>query len=371
MASVYPVQRGLPPGGPQAFKGPPGYGVPAYKIPAPGNTVPRFPVPANRNGRGGGGGFYGNRFWRKASYLGFGLTAYEIWRASQTKIVWNNGGWTKVSECGSLPVNYIQSGSVTFCPAPSFITYPNTFPAIPAQTVPASWLSYSEQYIIPHPTLTGLGVQTHLRSFTRPVGNVQRPGPQIDPAPRPWYPPQFIPPGDPVPVAKTPLKMPDWPTPEGSKSGQPAAQPQRAPAPAGNRTPAQTNVSRPGRRVRERKGRLRRGLAAVVNIAFIATEVIDAVDSIYDALPKKLRSDLRRDRILSGERIGNLPPHEKAAAIWEYWDQIDIGQAILNLAQNQIEDYFVGRLTGGADQFLRTIGNTGGGLALGGPYLGK
>lgn len=167
--------------------------------------------------------------------------------------------------------------------------------------------------------------------------------------------PWFLPIGQPVaPPRRGPTPgYPDGrprPTPEvstgsyGSPSGVTGVSPR----------PATSSLPRPPREgEKERKGRVQKTIARMIQVAFEATEFVDLVDNIYDALPKKLR-----DRVEKADK-GNMTPQDKMAAIYKYSDQIDLNQMAWNIIANHYSDEVIGRLSAVADTELQSRGVTG------------
>lgn len=82
---------------------------------------------------------------------------------------------------------------------------------------------------------------------------------------------------------------------------------------------------------RERKGRIKQGLA--LGLGF-ASEARDIVEAIYKALPKRLR------------KARNSDTYNQLAILWRHADDIKLSDALVNLIANEIEDRMVGRALG-------------------------
>lgn len=61
------------------------------------------------------------------------------------------------------------------------------------------------------------------------------------------------------------------------------------------------------------------------------TEYQDLLDALFEALPKELRKQFK-----------SKGPIMKSAFVWHHLDKVDIGDAIVNIAWNQFEDYVIG-----------------------------
>jgi hypothetical protein len=92
-------------------------------------------------------------------------------------------------------------------------------------------------------------------------------------------------------------------------------------------TPA---VAPPSPGERERKGALQAGLARLAAFAYAVTEGLDVLDVLHDALPEQCQ-------------VPDGTPQEKALALYNCLDQLDLDAAIKGLILNAIEDAIVGR----------------------------
>lgn len=130
----------------------------------------------------------------------------------------------------------------------------------------------------------------------------------------------------------------------------------------------------PGKRVKEKKGLARKGLAFAVARAFDATEAVDAVDALFGALPKDVQKGVTRSgRVRKGgmapEGTKYLTVFDKLGAVYRNLDRLNLNQAAYNLLVNHITDKIVGSVAGGAGRRLRNMGgSTQGGIALGGMW---
>lgn len=89
----------------------------------------------------------------------------------------------------------------------------------------------------------------------------------------------------------------------------------------------------PGNGTKERK-RLVGGAAFFITqkIFHGITEYQDALDGLFDALPKSVQKGFK-----------GRGPVSKSLYLFQHLDDVDIGDAIVNLAWNQFEDYVIGR----------------------------
>lgn len=114
----------------------------------------------------------------------------------------------------------------------------------------------------------------------------------------------------------------------------------------------------PAEGVRERKFKSHNawllGAFKVTQKGFHAlTEYQDAVDAVYDALPKKLR------RALKKKYEGDPNVAQKTWEIYQNFGKIDGAEAIKNLAENHIEDYVIGKGFKGIEDAAKRLGIKG------------
>lgn len=118
------------------------------------------------------------------------------------------------------------------------------------------------------------------------------------------------------------------------------------------RLPTYVYRSPPGKRQKERK--LQTNLPGIVlaiqKLGHGVTEALDAIDAIFDALPK-------------ARQKGATTPQAKLMRIYRYFDEIDMNAAMLNLIANHVSDAVLGRVSGGAQKYATehgvTLGRTG------------
>lgn len=175
----------------------------------------------------------------------------------------------------------------------------------------------------------------------------QRPGQGKKPADRTIW---EIPPL-PVPITIVPNVSPnpgpdDFPVP--SPNVQEAVIPRQG---YGARTRVQTRSNsnqarnrKPNRREKERKLNVRTVAGAGWAIINLFTEGLDFLDVLHNALPKK-------------NRAKGYNPYDKAAAVYEHLDKIDIALAVENFINNQIEDYIYGTMGKATSKAQKTIGS--------------
>lgn len=177
------------------------------------------------------------------------------------------------------------------------------------------------------------------------------------PDPYPWNP--FVPETNPLGgLAPEPMPLP-WRRatanrrrhPESMGEGQPAEVPvvrprPRTVAPPGRHPPARP----PRRREKEQKTNLSKGkwLRLAGGLLGGVSEVGDFVDSLYDAIPYRLR------RFEKGRRMT-----DKIEAIYKHFWRINAAKAIGNFAQNQVEDWAVGKFGSAAKRGTQSASKRG------------
>lgn len=90
--------------------------------------------------------------------------------------------------------------------------------------------------------------------------------------------------------------------------------------------------------VKEKKAKLSPAFAFFLKAVSAATESLDFVDAIYDAIPIELRPRYRDSK--HEKKV--LTPLEKAQAIFDNLENIDLDRAMINLIAEQAEDRFYG-----------------------------
>lgn len=158
-----------------------------------------------------------------------------------------------------------------------------------------------------------------------------KPRPRPAPYPRPRVAPGTLPAqapyGDPVVVT--------------NPRGGPRGDPRPRPVPGGKtspilfpRTPRGYDApAPPPKGVRERKVQGGPGLARALRAAMAATEWGDAIDAIFQALPRRYKRGVRGGA-------------EKALAIWRHFGDVNLPKAVVNLISNQVEDWIIGHSIG-------------------------
>lgn len=190
----------------------------------------------------------------------------------------------------------------------------------------------------------------HLITFTPPSANPQ-------PWPWPWGVPTVIPPTLPspqrlpwpieIPVWGWPdLRVPNWrdipnrpndPFPEGTDRGPKPGKPDPQSPNPGKPTPPKP-VKPPPPDVKERKFMIAVHPASLLYRAVNAvSESDDAVTALYEALPKRIKRQVYRE-------LGRQPGvHEKVAIVARFIDQVKWDKALVNLVENQFEDWLFGK----------------------------
>lgn len=124
----------------------------------------------------------------------------------------------------------------------------------------------------------------------------------------------------------------------------------------GETTTSRRHLNVPGPKVRERKARVPGWVMTALRASHTVGEVDDALDALFDALPKDIQKRVPRSgRTKRGAKIGEgkayLTPYDKAKALARYWRYLDLSEAIWNLIKNEVIDRTLGRANAGADNF--------------------
>lgn len=193
------------------------------------------------------------------------------------------------------------------------------------------------------------------------------PGAQTNPittkAPRTLVPDYWMQPTPvPVPWALVPYvgtsELPDGDVRTNDLSPKP--QPQREIVRSPNGTTTRPNAytqAPPPRGVKERKVLARVGGLAGAALSG-ATEFRDFVGSFWDALPKDIRKEYWQKYAPKGKPgvIPEVPILLKLEGLYRHYDKIDMKEAFINLAKNQMEDALIGGMSRRTIEELRKAG---------------
>lgn len=192
------------------------------------------------------------------------------------------------------------------------------------------------------------------------IGPVVRPStkPEFAPKPKPWEQPSVQPSVSPLAVP-----APVWTTTDPAVPGAtPEAEAEVAPdtkgdpawttkPPSGSHVPAPARAKPP--KPKEREGKLNVRTAA--GAAWVAAEMgFSAVEFFNEAnktLPDGVRAPAR------------AKPHEKAEAVYNNWDKVDVAAAFEVWANNTLEDFYFGVTAGAANRAANK--HVGGGTGRG------
>lgn len=148
-------------------------------------------------------------------------------------------------------------------------------------------------------------------------------------------------------------------------SEQIAPQPRPEPVPAPRTNPRFLRSEPPREGQHERKGQAQAAIGKAVAVAFAATEGIDAVDAIWDALPASVKkqtpkSGRARKGAFIGEGTAYSTPIDKAVQIWKHFRSLDLSKAAMNLLINHYVDKIIGNMSAkGADALRKRLGASG------------
>lgn len=165
--------------------------------------------------------------------------------------------------------------------------------------------------------------------------------------------PEIVPAADPVPAVAIPFSPPApklrfWPRPRSRPLPQPFVEPpvpnfepvpdftaEVGPSPLSRpvvvRGFGRPTFRRPGSGVKERKWR---APGWVTGPVYAGTEAVDAIESVYDALPREYRRGWIPGKPVSA--------YDKLVQLYKHWDKIDVDKAVENLLKNAIEDALIG-----------------------------
>lgn len=106
----------------------------------------------------------------------------------------------------------------------------------------------------------------------------------------------------------------------------------------------------PGRGTKERKAGLPPWAAAIWHGVGPITEGVDLVNAVYEALP-------RRIKVEAYNKYGRQPtPQEKLMLIYNNIGKLNVGKAVTNIVENQVEDFVIGKFGKALGQASRNSG---------------
>lgn len=176
--------------------------------------------------------------------------------------------------------------------------------------------------------------------------------------------PKFVP-GVAVPAVQ-PLVMPEnKPLPFRDRVQAPRPEERAARKPEPTRPPPKEGKP-------DRKVKAPAALIAAAKAAFAVTEINDAIDAFWDAMPERMKAETERSGVCNkgcrnpGMRYAT--PIDKARAILSNWDKLpaaNIGGGLAGVVGNHLMDQLVwGKLHRGVDRARRRAGGTGWGQGL-------
>lgn len=326
-------------------------------LPGPVNPAPypQFPTP----GSGIPPLYRGARTFPWIRAYGFVHDAWDIWNwYRQIQKHPNPGGWEEYPgtnySCGAVTADVnlviLQNGALATKTPQSLCAL--TFQATPVATTPQPGYGYKIHYV------RNYAVGKSTRCDYRAVRSYSADQP-IRPTP------QFVPPPEPyVPLLPDPYNF-------GIAPGGAAARPQRNDKPDAPPLPGRPLRAQPPRKgEHERKGQVEQAIGKAVAVAFFGTEAKDAVDAIYDALPKHIRqqtdkSGTTRKGAMVGEGVRYSTTIDKAVAIYKHYRDLDLSEAAKNLLINHFIDKIIGTMSAkGADALRKRLKASGWGLVI-------
>ena len=337
---------------------------------------------------------------RAIPYVGLALLAYDLyelyrwWKGSAgTAAGWNFTGFHEISDCG-WPEEMV-TGVSGYYACGATITGPHGFTLpLPADDVTTFSTFYRHYTSIFGDAMrkakgyerdTGYtgGVDTEYHEATDPspqiwglVGVPVGLGflPAVDPMVLPIG--QPVPTPEPIPFRVLPHRQPNPYRVEQSERGYSIGSiedPSLGQSPTyevsskgAQEIKPEHSYSRPPKRTKERKVKGTRIGGKILSVVNPFTELLDAVDAIYKALPSEYKVPFRlpsgkRPRRKNGEWAVkyNPTPDEKALAIYRAWDKVDsatVVRAIKNLLTNEVEDRVLGTVSKKAQGINEILG---------------
>ena len=325
--------------------------------------------------------------FRFIPWLGWALTAYELWQYFQQQgDDLADGGW---HQCCNVPsgstidaYKHLTSISVGSAPYPNcqYVGLCGTSGQVPS----GAWPSAIPEFVHPgtgsayraqalylgfyNPAGTRMTYVEGYKRFVHITGTPDVPveWPEIDPTDRPMPVPITLP--DILPPWVDPLRPPGRPQPE--PWAPPVRRPPELRPPAdrpetsdrGHTDPGSppapepwTRPSRPPPGTRERKviARDRAARRFLGWLTSTASEAGDLLDSLYDALPERYQVDEERPNT-----------QEKLAALYANWQHVDMAEAFENIWSNEVEDRYLGEFFQGVQDGMAIGGVDFGGLKL-------
>lgn len=393
----------------------PGFPRPTHKPfrPAPGGwpnrPIPKLPaLPASAPIVKG----VGKVASRLIPFAGAALTAYELWeyyKEQNSKYV-NPAKWQVVTTCSGGQTAWGGSATNPGCGAVTQTA--STVPrSIDAATGTFRW-SYEYKnapYVLGNTRPRGnIYVRVPLSPATWPSYLPSQPAPNFEPLPeampRPAKRPTELPILKPYPLPnRFPVRYPrprpgEQPAKQPKPDGRPRPRPRNRPEPAvrfpllpfpfvvlppgfnpsvpdivittkpGNKNPpgntpkppVRTNGrssggrNRPPRkREKERKTNVRTVAGAGWGLINVVTEGVDFLNVLYDALPDDSPCKAKAKK---ASKINVATPYAKAKAVYDCFDQIDVGNALEGYVNNQVEDFVFGMM---GQQVSKATGNFG------------
>lgn len=326
---------------------------------------------------------------RLIPWLSWGLLGWELWKWYQDQkqgviIPPDPALYHFCNPDGTRPKKWVWF-PFNHCSASFSDGFPNWAPGRPylhkrEYLINNDPFNAAREYYGPYLTDPGFELPT-VPEVSPPLPSIVEPAPYYPPMPTPdprlpWAPfrqwdPEIYPPG--LPVFEPPLPLP-WevvpnrpgvPPYETTKTRQQVNEPGVSWSPSeGVKPTAPHVVARPAPRTKERKVRdgtsnkfWLRAFKSAQKQFHRLTEAGDLIDSWYEALPKKYQTCKPRT------------PQCMMMQIYDNAEHLDIGQALLNMAYNEVEDRVAGKFFGQLDKSARKLGSHGYKFEL--PTLGR
>lgn len=296
------------------------------------------------------------RLLRVVPWLGWGLAAYDFYRyvapmVSMSMASFDKSKYTANLSCGGGGVR--QQRAFTSCPTQLYAPFVAPTNDGTPGTIWTWEIDYFDKWLN---NTDWFNMKAGVR-YTRNAGVTQRAAwprqatqPAVAPSHWPAVDPFVIPPLSPTP---DPIPLPRNAVPSHRPRSEEGDWSERGPSRQPRVRPAQWHVPRrPTDREVEKKGKLRSGFSIALKGGYAVMEGKDFVEALFDGvklpgkdLPPAFKNTPK-----------GLTTAEKALWMAKNWDQIDITQAILNLAANHVIDAVVGTTMSNANQFATELG---------------
>lgn len=107
-------------------------------------------------------------------------------------------------------------------------------------------------------------------------------------------------------------------------------------------SPPTHRQARPPSGTKERKLRLRDSVLGP--LLGKISESDDFITDLFDSLPAEIRRRVYRERYMRGD-YSRLRLPDKLAVLYRHWDDVDVGEAVRNVIESQLQDLVIGKVS--------------------------